>query len=177
MRPRNSRLAFVAAAWIFAATAPVLAEDEPPPIYGQQLMTQQEQEQYRERVRAARTDEDRAALREQHREAMQARARERGVELPDVAAPGGPGRETTPPARGPARGRELMTEEERERHRQEMRSKTTAEERERARREKHEEMKERAREQGVEIPDEPAPRPGGGRDGSGPDGAGPGRRR
>jgi hypothetical protein len=81
---------------------------------------------------------------------MQARAQERQTRIPDVAAP------------GTVRGRELMTEEEREKHRQEMRSKADAEERERARREKHEEMNERARERGVELPDEPIPQRGGG---------------
>lgn len=91
---------------------------------------------------------------------------ERKVERPDVAAPGDAvGREPAPET---IRGRELMTEEERERHRQEMRSKATAEEREQARREKHEEMKKRAREEGVELPDEPLPPgSGGGRGGVG----------
>jgi hypothetical protein len=158
----RKRLAIsLAAAGLLLGAAPyAFAEEDTAPIYGQQLMTQEEQEQYRARMRALETEQERAALREQHRKDMQGRARERNVELPDVAAPAGAAKEE--PAPKTVRGRELMTEEERERHREEMRSKATAEERERARREKHEEMRERSREQGVELPDQPPPRGSGG---------------
>lgn len=62
-----------------------LAADEAP-IYGAQLMTQQERLEYRDRMRAARTLEEREQLRVQHHEQMQmqARAKERGATLPEL---------------------------------------------------------------------------------------------
>lgn len=202
---KNLRLvpAFVASALLLLSAPLALAQDDSEPIYGEELMSATEQEQFRARNRALRTDEERRVLQEQHRQEMQTRARERGVDAPifgqrlmtreeqaqhrarmrdlrtgeelarfqaehrqrmlararerrqnnpDVAAPGDTPKQD--------RGRELMTEEERRRHRHEMRSKTTEEERERVRREEHEEMKERARERGVELPDDPMPRQG-----------------
>ena len=53
-------------------------------IYGYQLMTQQEREQYQAQMRNAKTAEERERLRKEHHEKMQARAQERGVMLPDM---------------------------------------------------------------------------------------------
>jgi hypothetical protein len=63
------------------------------PIYGSQLMTNQERVEYRNRMRAARTVAEREQIRLEHHEQMQTRAKERGVTLPDE-----------PPARGLGRG-------------------------------------------------------------------------
>lgn len=52
-------------------------------IYGSQLMTRKERAEYRERIRAAKTEEERERIRNEHHEQMQARAKERGVKLPD----------------------------------------------------------------------------------------------
>ncbi|MDE2181031.1 MAG: hypothetical protein KGJ40_09325 [candidate division NC10 bacterium] len=71
------------------------------------------------------------------------------------------------------RGSQLMTEEERAEHRKKMRAAKTAEERQQIRKEFHEQMKARAKERGVTLPDEP-PAMGGG---MGPGGMGPGPRR
>lgn len=63
------------------------------PIYGSQLMTQQERDEYRARMRSAKTPEAREALRAEHHQAMLARAKERGVTLPDQPRTGsGPGK-------------------------------------------------------------------------------------
>jgi hypothetical protein len=62
-------------------------------VYGSQLMTEQERNQYRHQMRTAKTDEERAQIRAEHHERMQARAKERGVTLPD-----------DPPARGSGMG-------------------------------------------------------------------------
>lgn len=62
-------------------------------IYGWQLMTPQEREEYRARMRAAKTLEEREQIRAEHHERMKARAKERGVTLPEE-----------PPARGMGRG-------------------------------------------------------------------------
>jgi hypothetical protein len=77
-----------------------------------------------------------------------------------------------------AYGWQLMTDQERAEHRMKMRSFRTNEEREAYRLEHHQLMQERAREQGVTLPDEPLPRGqgfgmGAGRGPGG--GAGPGR--
>lgn len=52
-------------------------------IYGSQLMTQEERDQFREKMRAAKTAEERELIRKEHHEQMKARAKERGVTLPD----------------------------------------------------------------------------------------------
>jgi len=52
-------------------------------IYGTQFMTQQERELYREQMRAARSADERERLELYHRNRMHARARNKGVVLPD----------------------------------------------------------------------------------------------
>lgn len=71
-------------------------------------------------------------------------------------------------------GSELMTEQERNEHRQRMRNAGTPEERERIRNENHERMSRRAKERGVTLPDEPM-MPGMGRGSAPGRGMGPGR--
>ncbi len=58
-------------------------------IYGSQLMSEQERNEYRARMRAAKTAEEREQIRNEHHERMQKRAEEQGLSLPD-----------TPPKRG-----------------------------------------------------------------------------
>jgi hypothetical protein len=57
------------------------------PIYGSQLMTQQERTAYRSQMRQAKTAEERERLRLEHHRQMQARAQERGVTLPNEPPP------------------------------------------------------------------------------------------
>jgi len=52
-------------------------------IYGSQLMTQQERMEFRARMRAATSAEEREQIRNEHHERMKVRAKERGVTLPD----------------------------------------------------------------------------------------------
>lgn len=52
-------------------------------IYGAQLMTRQERNEYRARMRAAKTVQEREQIRKEHHERMKERAKERGVTLPD----------------------------------------------------------------------------------------------
>ncbi len=56
-------------------------EDEP--IYGSQLMTQQELQLHRQEMRAAQTPESRERIRQKNHERMRLRAREKGIDLPD----------------------------------------------------------------------------------------------
>lgn len=58
-------------------------------------------------------------------------------------------------------GSQLMTQQERAEYRAKMRAAKTAEELEKIRSEHHEHMKERAKERGVTLPDEPPARGGG----------------
>ncbi|HUW00347.1 MAG TPA: hypothetical protein VMV88_09330 [Gallionella sp.] len=58
-------------------------------IYGSQLMTREERNQYRKQIRAAKTAKERERIRAEHHERMKVRAKERGMTLPD-----------NPPARG-----------------------------------------------------------------------------
>jgi hypothetical protein len=52
-------------------------------IPGSELMTSQEREAYRQRMAAAKSDEERDRLRAEHYEAMDERARLRGLRLAD----------------------------------------------------------------------------------------------
>lgn len=83
-------LALVAGAF----SAGVAAADAP--IYGSQLMTNQERIEHRNKLRVAKTAEEREQVRLQHHEQMQLRAKEQGVSLPD-----------TPPAQGGGQGRRM----------------------------------------------------------------------
>lgn len=53
-------------------------------IYGSQLMTAQERVVFRDRLRAARTAEEREQIRLEHHKAMQERAQGLGKTLPDM---------------------------------------------------------------------------------------------
>lgn len=80
----------VAAAVAAALSFPLLSTAQnQAPIYGSQLMTQQERADYRARMRSLRTAQERERFRLEHHERMRERARARGVTLPDE-----------PPARG-----------------------------------------------------------------------------
>ncbi len=52
-------------------------------IYGSQLMTQQERNEYLNRMRAAKTEQERERIRAEHHDRMSERAKARGVTLPD----------------------------------------------------------------------------------------------
>jgi len=60
-------------------------------MYGSELMTQQERVEYRSRMRAAKTAEEREQVRLEHHERMKERAKQRGVTLPDEAPARGGG--------------------------------------------------------------------------------------
>lgn len=78
-------------------------------IYGNQLMTEQERIEHRERMRAAKTKEEREQIRRDHHRLMKERGRARGITLPDEPpADGGgmgPGGMGPRDGMGPGRGR------------------------------------------------------------------------
>lgn len=69
-----------------AATAKASDQTQPAdmPIYGSQLMTEQERTSFRARMWAAKTDEERNRIRSAHHEEMKTRAQAKGVTLPDM---------------------------------------------------------------------------------------------
>ena len=56
-------------------------------IYGWQLMTPEERAEHRAKMRAAKTDAEREKIRKDHHDKMKARAKERGVSLPEEPRP------------------------------------------------------------------------------------------
>jgi hypothetical protein len=63
------------------------------PIYGSQMMTDRERNEYREKMRNAKTLKEQETIRSQHHDQMKERAKSRGMMLPDE-----------PPARGLGNG-------------------------------------------------------------------------
>lgn len=58
-------------------------------LYADELMTDQERTTLRERLRLAKTEQERARIREEHRVLMDARAKERGVTIKKEPAKAG----------------------------------------------------------------------------------------
>jgi hypothetical protein len=88
--------AAMAAAMLMMMATLFAAEQSTPksePIYGYRMMSDQERNEYRERMRSARSGQERQAIRDEHRKLMEVRAKERGVTLPGPRGPraGGPG--------------------------------------------------------------------------------------
>jgi len=54
-------------------------------VYGSELMTQQERDDYRAQMNAARTDQERTQIRQAHHDQIKERARQQSVSLPDEA--------------------------------------------------------------------------------------------
>ena len=56
-------------------------------VYGSQMMTEQERNEYRARMQAAKTNEEREQIRMEHHELMKKRAKEQGLSMPDSPPP------------------------------------------------------------------------------------------
>jgi hypothetical protein len=75
-----------------------------PMVYGWQLMSDEERAAYRAQMRAM-SAEEREKFQQAHHEAMKARAKERGVSLPDqTRTPPGAGKGRGPAGTGPGPG-------------------------------------------------------------------------
>jgi hypothetical protein len=81
---KRTLMAAAVAATLGLSLGAAFAADDPAPIYGSQLMTEQERLEYRNTLRNAKTSEEREQFRQQHHERMLLRAKEKGVILPDV---------------------------------------------------------------------------------------------
>jgi len=93
MSRRRLLISLVAAGLLLGSGGTFAADPVGEPIFGSQLMTEQERIEHRNAMRAARTEEERAAVRARHHEQMVQRAQERGVTLP-----------ATPPEQRPSAG-------------------------------------------------------------------------
>ncbi len=89
---RQSFITFLSAISMamFIVITPLRAADEP--VYGYQLMTEQERAEHQAKMRSFQTEQEREAYRQQHHKMMQERARAQGITLPDEPMPRGQGR-------------------------------------------------------------------------------------
>lgn len=84
MKLMASNIAAIGLAALVLAAGPTSGvHGQQPPIYGSQLMTEQERAEYRDRMRTATSEQERVQIRQEHHARMQERAEERGVVLPD----------------------------------------------------------------------------------------------
>jgi hypothetical protein len=104
-------------------------------IYGAELMSVQERDQYRQQLQSAKNDQEWARLRAQHEEQMRERAKQRGVNLP-----------------APVYGQHMLTAQETERYRRRIDNARDEQARAQVRAEHEEMVRERARELGLEAP-------------------------
>jgi hypothetical protein len=77
-----------------AASSPAGTQQAQKPVCGWQLMTEQERADYQAKMRSLKTAEEQTQFRAAHHEQMKARAKERGVTLPEDPGSGcgkGPG--------------------------------------------------------------------------------------
>ncbi|MBK7423536.1 MAG: hypothetical protein IPJ48_10780 [Propionivibrio sp.] len=79
---KNTVKIVLAAISLGLMTSGAIAADEP--VYGSQMMTNQERMEQRTKMNAAKTTQEREQVRLDHHEQMQLRAKERGVALPDT---------------------------------------------------------------------------------------------
>jgi hypothetical protein len=110
MSARTVFAAAAAAAAMMTITVSLFAAEQPfasparksEPIYGYRMMSDPERNEYREKMRNARSAEERQAIRDEHRKLMETRAKERGVTLPEPRGPAGGPRSGGPGAgKGP----------------------------------------------------------------------------
>ena len=71
-----------------AASSPAGAQQAQKAVCGWQLMTEQERADYQAKMRSLKTPEEQAKFRAAHHEQMKARAKERGVTLPEEPGSG-----------------------------------------------------------------------------------------
>ena len=89
MNIRRSLMVGLAVATLIPAAGGVFASEDY--RFGYQLMTPEELAEHRQKTRSFESDEAREAYRREHHKAMQVRAAEQGVTLPDEPLPRGQG--------------------------------------------------------------------------------------
>ncbi len=84
---KQSLIISALAATLLLSTGSSFAADQEQ-IYGSQLMTQQEQLEYRKKNTNAKTAQEREQIRMEHQAMINERAKERNMKLPDTPASG-----------------------------------------------------------------------------------------
>lgn len=110
------------------------------------ILSDAERAQFHQEMQAAKTAQERNQIRAQHRQTIQARARELGLADPFGSGAGASA------ARQQLALQQVLTQQERAQFQQEMRAATTAQERERIRNQHRQLIQERAREMGIDVP-------------------------
>ena len=159
---KQALIAAAAVALLAAATMPVYAQQGQPSapkrelrVYGEEVMTPEERQAYVDKMRAAKTREDRIKLRDEHRVEMQMRAKERGITLQEPQRRGG---QKGGPKGAPSQAEQLFTEQERADFRRRMHDAKTPEERDKIRDEVRTQAQARAKEKGITLPEPRGPR-------------------
>lgn len=107
-------------------------------IYGSSLMTDAERNQYRKQLQNAESIQAREQIQARHEEKMQERALQQGQDL-------------VPPGQGPVYGGELMSVQERNQYREQLRVIDSDQEREKFQAQHREKMTQRANALGLEV--------------------------
>lgn len=100
-------------------------------IYGGALMTEEERNQYRKQISEAKSEQAREQIQSRHEQAMRDRAMQQGKDL-------------VPPGQGPIYGGELMSVQERNEYREQLRLSGSQEERTKLQAQHREKMEQRA---------------------------------
>lgn len=79
----GKRIPLFLAALLSLSVVQIVHAQKEEPIYGSELMTEQERIEHRNMMRSFKTEQEREEYRRQHHEKMQQRAKERGVTLPE----------------------------------------------------------------------------------------------
>jgi hypothetical protein len=107
-------------------------------IYGNELMSGEEMNQYRKQLKSAKTEQDRTRVQAQHEERMQERALQQGKDL-------------VPPGQGKVYGGELMSVQERNEYREQLRLQKTETERQQFQAQHREKIDQRAEALNLEV--------------------------
>ncbi len=118
------------------------------------LLTQTERDQFREKMRAAQSPEDRAAIQKQRRGLMEQRAKEKGITLPQAREERGHSGHGEGRQGRSERAQQMLTPEERQQVRERMHAAKTPEERAAIRKQTRATMEQRAKEKGITLPPE-----------------------
>ena len=107
-------------------------------IYGNELMSDAERKQYRDELGNSTTQKSQLKLQARHEQAMQERALQQGQDL-------------VPPGQGPVYGGELMSVQERNKYREQLRLIDSDQEREQFQAQHHDLVNQRAQALGLEV--------------------------
>ena len=107
-------------------------------IYGNELMSGEEMNQYRKQLKSAKTEQDRTRVQAQHEKRMQERALQQGKDL-------------VPPGQGKIYGGELMSVQERNEYREQLRLQKTETERQQFQAQHREKIDQRAEALNLEV--------------------------